>query len=85
MKEKVNRQLLFHPSMPIMRYFVREPIENSIFSSGGLSAGVARRIEVRALSPDAMVAIDGLLSFPLPVGIKLTLHISPYDALWTCK
>ncbi|PFH31531.1 DNA-directed RNA polymerase III RPC8 [Besnoitia besnoiti] len=84
LRERVNRQLLFHPSMPVMRYFVREPIENSIFTCRG-SAGVAHRVEIHVLSPDAMVAIDGLLSFPLPVGVKLVLHISPCDALWTVK
>ncbi|KEP61472.1 UNVERIFIED_CONTAM: DNA-directed RNA polymerase III RPC8 [Hammondia hammondi] len=83
-RERINEQLLFHPSMPVMRFFVREPIENSIFSCKGC-AGIARRVEVLALSPDAMVAIDGLLSFPLPVGVKLILHISPFDALWTVK
>ncbi|KFH05767.1 DNA-directed RNA polymerase III RPC8 [Toxoplasma gondii MAS] len=83
-RERINQQLLFHPSMPVMRFFVREPIENSIFSCKGC-AGIARRVEVLALSPDAMVAIDGLVSFPLPVGVKLILHISPFDALWTVK
>lgn len=37
LKDRVNRQLLFHPSMPIMRYFVREPIENRYLSHTPLS------------------------------------------------
>eukprot|EP00918_Siedleckia_nematoides_P092634 GHVU01203350.1.p1 GENE.GHVU01203350.1~~GHVU01203350.1.p1 ORF type:complete len:165 (-),score=15.94 GHVU01203350.1:600-1094(-) len=79
----INRDLLFHPSVPKMRYVVREPIENRVFTCRRTS-GFCQRVRLRPLTPDTSVYLDGgSLRRPLPMGSEVVLESETLSGLQT--
>lgn len=84
LRSAVNSRLLFHPSTDMIRYVVREPIENRVFSVRHRS-GMCTRLRIRPLSREAFVFVDGMHKFPLPVGCALVLRLDPSAVVWTAR
>mmetsp|Transcript_2420 Transcript_2420/g.3753 ORF Transcript_2420/g.3753 Transcript_2420/m.3753 type:complete len:395 (+) Transcript_2420:158-1342(+) len=78
--EEINRTLSFEPSSQSMRFVVREPIVNGVFTCDS-SMGFARSITVRSRSPGMHIFADGQLMAPLPLGHVASFSIHPEDAL----
>ncbi|KAF8821438.1 Dna-directed Rna polymerase III RPC8 [Cardiosporidium cionae] len=84
MCNKINQSLLFHPSSHLMRYVVREPIENRVFKVSQPN-GMAKKIIISPLSDSAYIYFDGITSVPLEVGKRAVIEIYPEDGIWTGK
>jgi NAD+ kinase len=84
--QRVNSALHFDPQSPYMEFLVREPVVNpAVVGLQGTRRGFARRVELRALGWDTIVAADAIPSATseLPYGSRVVLDIDPANALRT--
>ncbi|CDJ35348.1 uncharacterized protein EMH_0025520 [Eimeria mitis] len=79
-----NHHLLLDPGALLLRFLVREPIENRVFSCER-NMGVGREVRVKPLAGEIVVALDGLVQLQLPPLVEIQLSVHPSDALWTAQ
>jgi len=80
--EAVNSTLVFDPEVPLLRWTIREPIENRVFQVSK-SSGHAHRVSVRPLSAPLYLFLDGLTTIPLNIDQTAYFTVDPQDALHT--
>eukprot|EP00941_MAST-03F_sp_MAST-3F-sp1_P000586 g586.t1 len=86
--QRVNSSPRFDPQSPYMEYLVREPVVNPYGMLGEelqSRRGFARRVELRALGWDTVVAVDAVetAATTLPYGSRVVLEIDSERALRT--
>lgn len=78
--EEINRSQQFAPGVRNMRFVVREPIINGVFTCDH-TTGFAQHVAVRPRSAGLRIFADGQLMAPLPLGHLSTFSMHEEDAL----
>lgn len=78
--DQYNESLIFAPNLEFMRFTVREPIVNGVFSCD-YPSGSARRIVLRPRSEDLRIFVDGQHIAPLLSNHEARFSVEPEDAL----
>jgi len=78
--DAINKALVFAPDSKVMRFVVREPIVNGVFTCDNAS-GFTQDISVKARSAGVHIFVDGQMTAPLPLSHVANFSIHPEDAL----
>lgn len=78
--DEYNTSLIFPPDLGVMRFTVREPIVNGVFSCD-FPSGSARSIGLRPRSDDMRIFIDGQHIAPLQSNQEVRLSVHKEDAV----
>lgn len=83
LRDEANKKLVFDPRCKVLRFTVREPIENRVFTVKRAS-GFAKQISVRPLSSaNTFVFLDGISQVSLPASSTVIFDISEGEPLFT--
>ena len=82
---QINEDIIFEPSSALVRYFVREVVNNGLRPDPRHREGQASSVTVRSRGWDPTLTLDGIHVFALPAGQRAHFDTDPSVALLTCS
>lgn len=80
---RMNERVAFSPTSYLMRYHVRELVNNGLRPACKHRSGMAHSVTIRSKGWDPTMTIDGIHVFQLPAGHRAHFHIAPDAGLLT--